>query len=362
MKINRSTKRFSVILMMIFLVLLFNATTYAYWASSVLGNHQNSNMNLGIGEWEANYEEDVPIFLPPPENVPEYTPGESYSTGEVVYHEGNLYLSKQNNITTEPPGAHWQYLVANKFLWTEQSEAYSAGHLALHEGMLYIRTHGGGAHVPNSGHQAWTIYGPQLQNYIPTMFYGSPLSNRNRYVFYNDGLIYKHSNWRTPGQEPPINGGQGWILLSNVEPYQTGKSDYTQDSVVIINNGDYNEYYEVANLARANSNAPGKAYNAWNRIDTLEWQWYNVYSPDNKIVTLNGGYYEIILDGDYNNNVRPGTAANAWNRVDTLIYQQYNQYQIDSIVVYQNIAYKALAPSSGVTPGSAGSGTIWQEL
>jgi hypothetical protein len=358
MKMNRSTKRFSIILLMIFVVLLFNTTTYAYWASNVLGSNQNSNMSLGIGEWETNYDEDVPIVLPPPENVPEYTPGDTYQPGEVIYHEGNLYLLLQGDGSVEPPGKHWQYLVVNTFIWTVQAEAYSTGDIALYEGMLYIRTHGGGGHVPDSGHQAWTIYGPQLQDYIPTMFYGNPLPNMNRYVFHNDGRIYRHSNWRTAGEAPPLNGGQGWTLINNIQPYQIGKSDYTQDSVVIYNDG----YYEVADLARANSNTPGTAYNAWNRIDTLEWQWYNVYSPNNRIVTLNGGYYEIISDGNYNNDIRPGTTSNAWNRVDTLVYQQYNQYQIDSIVVYQNIVYKALAPSTGVTPGTAGSESVWQEL
>lgn len=354
MKTYKVTIRLTIALLLVFFVSLNASTTYAYWANSFVNENKSIANVFKVGEWLFNPE--LPGFLiPKPENIEEYDEEATYEEGEIVYSDGMIYIKNtRSNDISPPPGASWEYLVANTFIWTSQTGAYQQGNIALYNESLYIRTHGGGSHIPDSGHQAWTIYGPQLQEWNQNIHYGNVLSGRNRYIIY-DNNIYKHTNWQEPGEYPTTNNK--WTNV-NLEEYQIGKSNYTVNSVVIHEG----KYYEVANLSRANSNIPGEAYNAWNRIDTLEWQWYNVYGASNRIVYHNGHYFEIISDGNYNDNKEPGTLINAWNRVSSIVYHQYNSYKTGNIVTYNNVAYQAITNSSSITPGTTGSEAYWVEI
>jgi len=367
---NRSTKRFSIILLMIFIVLLFNTTTYAYWASNVLGSNQNSNQSLSIGEWD--YVTSLPA------GVVLYVSGNTYSESIVVYHEGNFFITTKQTSSNDYPGKGtpynapffqlsleykgFNYYVLNNVVYHEQTEAYyiakphnpngyqpntnSTWHrlgtidydqymhfpvnsIARHNNQYYLRIVADNDHgvEPNFSNSAqWRAL--ENQHLWKPVIYPTT----HTYVLHN-GSVYRNQWYASASNVPGAHNV--WELISSnplwnaSETYQVGQIVKDEDD----------HFYRLLDASLA-STKPGEVKGAWQRVDTLDYIENNNYKI-HEIVIYQNKVYQVVNETNANNSL-PGAIKNAWNQLDTLNYVETNSYELHDVVIIDDAVYQVV--------------------
>lgn len=382
-----------IIILVGFLALLFiTSNSYAYWASNILVSNTNNSNTIYLGEWQVETEHPVynPIgetnpYIDPtppgenitPEELPENIPvfnsanNNTYSVGTIVIHNNQLYIVTDSNIHGTPgdSGGPWTpYDSANNFIWNINNN-YTANAVVVHNGVFFQGN-------KNPRGQNITTNAWRVKDYVYTWMSGKSYHNSPT------GTIVKYNNlyyvWQWAGTDVPNQNSDGpWKRLSPTDseiannnvsqftilPYNSAKTYSLNEYAYLMVNGE-KQLYRVVNATNANTSEPGEMYNAWNRVDTTEWQWFNLYN-DNSYVSrsfiINDepiiAYFKAVPGGTYNQN-EPGLAINTWNRVDTIYYKDTNTYQTNSIVLHDGVMYKAIQSiTTKIIPGVT---TNWQ--
>ena len=375
-----------IIVAILTLSLIFNmGMTYAFWASSVLESSDEASANVLLGQWQ---------FSDIPNGIGLYNPNKTYSIGDLVWYDGDIYIIKSfPNIApseqTDPNGPYNKMTIVYSPINT-----YQTGDVVWYQGAFYEVLNGGWATgtLPGSN-GGWKIL---IQNqWILGQVYGM-----DDIVFYQGELYKNRLSW-TNNTEPTVDAN--WIRIgdftwnsqttyqqgdivqvgttyyrakwihSGVDPQTSGQHGAWEvlNAPIWTNRISGNTPFTVHNgiLWQALTTAQGQlrrepgtqnAQNVWKAVNTATWLPFNSYSTGDLVIYQN----EVFkLVNQANASLAPGTAYNAWNRIGNPEYAWYNVYQNGDHVTYQGDFFKVVNAgnaNNNVIPGSVNN--AWNNL
>jgi hypothetical protein len=370
----------TIVFAMIFVIVISSTNTFAYWGEE--SNEENSTASVQLGSWF-----DVPS------GVDAYVSGNTYSTGDLVWYENQLWIFK-NNSTTQSPSITNGWTTLYDFNWYS-TIIYQQDDIVFYNDTVYKAAYYNTNQNPESSN-AWIN-----TNTNDVEWKTGQASNMNKVVYYNNQL-YIHKNyysttepgtafWSVLGDFTWKSGNTylandlvlyngiyyvaGWDTTGNipgthnswtVATIPTWATNIPNSTKFVTHNG--NIYRALVNLNGNNKrNEPGTAAGKgiWQMLGTQQWQQYNTYAL-NDLVMHNGYVYQ--LTNVTNSIIEPGTAANSWNLKNTIDYQPFNYYANGDYAIYNGEVYVVVNQTNAnynVAPGSVAnawnniSGYIW---
>lgn len=431
---RKNSKIYAISLILIGLLASFSST-YAYWQGAINTSNESNNPSINIGSWNfggssyipqaqgipefklsQNYPTDTIVWYDgayyitrgwengyPPSLAPygaynkitvDFTYGNTYESGDVVYCNGNFYKALDRGLANQNyPGQSlggWYNMTS--IIFNNQQNFY-INEFTIYQDVLYYTTSNDPsenvASAPNLNNK-WRVAG--------SMAYDSNVRYVAGDIVYYNGVYFK-ADWETTGTTPSTSNPYGvWktitlrtyvsgttyntgeIILYGGHQYKVINSALTSTNAPGVTSGIYKQldtttyvpkntysigevvyynglYYRVVNQSNAQNNAPGTVKNAWNLVNTAEYQWFNVYASSDYVMHINKMYK--VYDVTRANTYAPNTQPNSWNLTNTFEYNQYKVYVpglITGITIYNGIAYKAVQQTVGNQPPNT---TYW---
>lgn len=313
--------------------------THAYWEVTISPETIVKQSQVSVG----TYSYEIP------NGGSDFVANTTYETNSIIIKEGIPYIVKDNkkcydNKCPDPTTLTSPYDNPYKTTTLEwqASFMYDKNDIVSYNGKLYyaFQEHTASTNSPLiKGINGWI----PVHQFEFSLDYYSPAG----YYLYKGAIVKTERDiWQNEK-----NWHQYAISKTYTEQYSK-TSQYSQGDAVFYNEG----AYMVMDPLLANKNAPGTLYGAWNRIDSQQWQSYNLYKKG-AVVFYKDKVYQAVVD--YPNAI-PATTPNTWNLLGEIKYQSNNTYKPNDIVIHNNIVYTALTTSTNKTPGQPGSETMWQ--
>lgn len=165
----------SCLLMILFMLLCSTNNTYAYCASNVLGAQTNTGGTVTIGSW---------TFGPySPEGI-YYDETIGYTTGDIVWYNGNIWINQGNYSQNKIPSISNGWTVYNDLYWYSNI-TYRSGDNVCHIDDIYVVkwTHN------NTNPSISGVNGPWENQLTDTLSWlTGQATTLNEIVFYNNQL------------------------------------------------------------------------------------------------------------------------------------------------------------------------------
>jgi len=312
-------------------IVYFNDSIYTSSSEHINQNPQTTGLN---GPW-TNYLA----------NTITWTPGQTFTLNQTVYHNGVIWQFRNNSTTTEPGSTNqWSLLGDINF---SLNYVYLNGDIVLYNGVYYTTTNGAAATgtIPGGNNSPWTVVS------VPTFVNNVP--NNTTYTLYN-GILYRALQNITRKRRNIVPGSaasQGvWNAITTQEWQQY--NTYTNGDLVMYQGN----VYQLINSANS-TNIPGTTANSWAGLPSLNYQASKVYSV-NDYAVYNGNVYRVV-NATNANLYAPGTFQNAWNQLNGYDWYWFNTYQAGSVVYYGNAIYISLQTTTNHQPDLPGSSIYW---
>lgn len=376
----------SCLLMILFMLSFSTNNTYAYWASNILGAQTNANSSVTIGSW---------TFSPfAPDGISYYEETESYSTGDIVWYNGNIWINRGYNSQNKTPSNANNWTIYNDINWYS-TITYRAGDIIYYNDNIYLSkwTHDNIDPATSGADGAWE------NQFTDTLSWTSgQATTLNEIVFYNNQLyVYKgYHTTSVPGSQNDwalvgaINYSQNYVyangdfVLYNGTYYKTTNGGWASSSIPgsdgawiavtapaftgsVPNSTTYTTYnglvYKALVTINASNNAitPGTASSkgVWQAINTQEWQQYNTYA-NGDLVMYQSNVFELANATNSSNT--PGTTINSWNGMATINYNALNVYELGEYTVYNSNVYEVVNATNANNNAPGTSANAWNQI
>jgi len=365
-------------LMFLFVLLFFYQETYAYWASTVLGDQTNSDTDIAIGLW--------PFGPNSPDGINAYDETVGYGNGDLVWYNGDLWINQGYYSLNNVPSPANNWIIYNDLNWYA-TVTYRLDDIVYYNDNLYRSKW----EQTNNDPLTSGVNGPWENQVTDTLSWQTGQASNLNDVVYFDGALWIYKGYYTtsePGSQSQWSllgdlnyssnyvYADGDVTLYNGVYYTTSNGGWASGSTPgtngawtaltvptfngsVPNNTEYTLYngllYEA--LVKINGQKrfiePGTSASKgiWQAINTQEWQPYNTY-VNGDLVMYQSNVFELA--NDTNSSDIPGTTANSWNGMATIEYNPLNIYQLGEYVVFNANVYQVVdaTNANNNTPGS----------
>ncbi len=303
--------------------------SFSYFTNGeVFGDVFSDESSLTLGSWTQA-----------PEGIDAYSSTTGYSTGDLVWFEGDFWVYKGNYSYGQDPSVAngWTYL--NDLNWYSNI-IYQGNEVVYYNGLVYQTT----GYTDDDNPESGTPWVSMMNNQVQWTTGDATTTNE---MVYHEGSIWVFRKYYTTSEPGTTNE---WSLLGDL----TFSTNYVyENGDVVYYDGDY---YTTDSGGWATGTTPGNPYGPWDELTVPSWS--SSIANGTSYVTYNGGFYEALVSNITTlRNSEPGTSASygVWNRLDTQQWEQYNTYAVDDLVLYNSDVFMlANASNSTTTPGTAG--------
>lgn len=311
-------------------IVFFNGNIYV---SSYEHSNQNPETTGASGPWDNVLTDTI-----------SWSPGQDTELNEVVFYNGVIWIYRSYYTTTEPGTTNqWSVLGDINF---SPNYVYANGDIVLYNGQYYTTNNGGWATGTTPGtNGAWTV--------ITVTTFTNRAPNNAQFILYN-GLLYKSLqtiNGNKRNIVPGSAASKGVWNAINTQQWQQYNTYANGDLVMYQSN-----VFQLINSVNS-SDIPGTTQNSWNGIETLNYVSTNAYVL-NDYVVYNSNIYQVINETNAN-LYAPGTFANAWNQLNGYDWYWFNTYQTGDVVYYMDAVYVALQTTTNHQPDLVSSSIYW---
>ncbi len=372
-------KQISSLIILFMLSMFLTTFTYATWITGIEDGLGTGLGTISIGAWTQE-----------PEGIDAYSPTIGYSSGALVWFEGDFWIYKGNySFGLDPSIANgWTYL--NDLNWYSNI-IYQANEVVYTNGIVFQTSGYTVGDNPLDGAPWNSMMNNQVQ------WITGQAVTLNEIVFYNGQLWIYHDYYTT--SQPGSNSGWGLVgdlTYSSGFVYNTGDvviyngtyyiaTGYAKNKRPDKNNSPFNVLntptwsssipngtthvlyngllYEalITNITTLQNVVPGSSssYGVWSAINTQTWQQYNTYSS-NDLIMYNTDVFMLVNES--NSTIIPGTAGNSWNLMNNMEYDPYSTYSNGDFAVVNGIVYEVVNASNANLYAPEVAANSWNRL